>query len=45
MNDYAVSKHMNEDIKAESSGEEDVPPSVGKPESNQMEQGNLFQKR
>lgn len=32
MNDYAVSKHMNTDIKEESSGEEDVPPSVGKSE-------------
>jgi len=31
-NDHTVSKHMNIDIKAESSGEEDVPPSVGKPE-------------
>lgn len=39
MNDYSVSKHMNADIKAESSGEDDVPPSAGKPE-RQSEQHN-----
>lgn len=39
MNDCSVSKHMNADIKTESSGEDNVPPSTGKPE-RQSEQHN-----